>query len=402
MTALFGSRVQAGDELLDEPLRRLRERCREVAPDLRELGMALDRDPDAIVDHLDLPAFHLLDQVFTPPEFQTRPGAEPFDPTCTALVVVLEAISHGDPNAILAAPGAGLSRDVVRELGDDTQRAEYFGRLVDGPKWTFFGLTEPGKGSAALELETRLTPSPDGDGFLLNGAKRYIGNGARAQVGVVFCRRAPGPWGIEAVVVDPADPGFHGELLPMVGLRGARISRLVFTDVRIPADRVLGRHRPPSRRGVYGALHALLRFRPGLAAMTLGQTRAVCDYLRAHRPALSTWDRSRVDGLEERVAAVLRATLEVAGDIDHGVVNQHRIGAVKMRAAQLGERATILAAELLGPASLIEHPWLEKAYRDLRAFEFMEGTSNLHRLSVFQGLLKNDFFREGEPDASRD
>ncbi len=402
MTALFGSRVQAGDELLDEPLRRLRERCREVAPDLRELGMVLDRDPDAIVEHLHLPAFRLLDQVFTPPEFQTRPGAEPFDATCTAMVVILEAISHGDPNAILAAPGASLSRDVVRELGDDTQRAEFFGRLSDGPKWSFFGLTEPGKGSAALELETRLTPSPDGDGFLLNGAKRYIGNGARAQVGVVFCRRAPGPWGIEAVVVDPADPGFHGELLPMVGLRGARISRLVFTDVRIPADRVLGRHRPPSRRGVYGALHALLRFRPGLAAMTLGQIRAVCDYLRAHRPVLSTWDKSRVDGLEERVAAVLRATLEVARDVDHGVVNQHRIGAVKMRAAQLGERAAILAAELLGPASLIEHPWLEKAYRDLRAFEIMEGTSNLHRLSVFQGLLKNDFFREGEPDASRD
>jgi alkylation response protein AidB-like acyl-CoA dehydrogenase len=402
MTALLGSRVQAGDELLDEPLRRLRERCREMAPDLRELGMALDRDPDAIVDHLDLPVFHLLDQVFTPPEFQTQPGAEPFEPTCTALVVLVEAISHGDPNAILAAPGAGLSRDVVRELGCDTQRAEYFGRIADGPKWTFFGLTEPGKGSAALELETRLTPSPDGDGFLLNGEKRYIGNGARAEIGVVFCRRAPGPWGIEAVVVDPADPGFHGELLPMVGLRGARISRLVFTDVRIPADRVLGRHRPPSRRGVYGALHALLRFRPGLAAMALGQTRAVCDYLRAHRPVLSTWDRSRVDGLEERVAAVLRAILEVAGDIDHGVVNHHRIGAVKMRAAQLGERAAILAAELLGPASLIEHPWLEKAYRDLRAFEIMEGTSNLHRLSVFQGLLKNDFFREGEPDASRD
>ncbi|HWS36419.1 MAG TPA: acyl-CoA dehydrogenase [Actinoplanes sp.] len=402
MTALYASRVQAGDELLDEPLRRLRERCREVAPDLRELGMTLDRDPDAIVDHLDLPAFPLLDQVFTPPEFQTRLAAEPFDPTCTAMAVIMEAISYGDPNAVLAAPGASLSRDVVRELGDDTQRAEFFGRIADGPKWTFFGLTEPGKGSAALELETRLTPAPDGDGFLLNGEKRYIGNGARAEAGVVFCRRAPGPWGIEAVVVDPADPGFHGELLPMIGLRGARISRLVFTDVRIPADRVLGRHRPPSRRGVYGALHALLRIRPGLAAMTLGQTRAVCDYLRAHRAVLSRWDRSRVDGLEERIAAVLRAILEVAADIDHGVVNQHRIGAVKMRAAQLGERAAILAAELLGPASLIEHPWLEKAYRDLRAFEIMEGTSNLHRLSVFQGLLKNDFFRDGEPDASRD
>ncbi|MEV4313254.1 acyl-CoA dehydrogenase [Actinocrispum sp. NPDC049592] len=390
------------EDLLDDSLLRLRERCREVAPSLRDLGMALDRDPDAITEYLHLPAFDLLDQIFTPPEYQKRTDVESFDPSCTALVVILEAISHGDPNAVLAAPGAGLSRDVVRELGDDAQRDEYFGRVVDGPTWTFFGLTEPGKGSAALELETTLTPAPDGDGFLLNGEKRYIGNGARAQIGVVFCRRAPGPWGIEVVVIDPSDPGFEGSLLPMVGLRGARISRLVFNNVRIPADKVLGRHRPPSRRGVYGALHALLRFRPGLAAMTLGQTQAVCDYLRAHRPVLPAWDRSRVDGLEDRVSAVRQAVHEVAADIDHGVVNQHRVGAVKMRAAQLGERATLLAAELLGPASLIEHPWLEKAYRDLRAFEFMEGTSNLHRLSVFQGLLKNDFLPGGEPDAAWD
>jgi alkylation response protein AidB-like acyl-CoA dehydrogenase len=382
----------------DVDLRRLRDQCREVAPAFREVGLALDRDPDSVHDFLHLPAFGVLDQVFTPPEFRTGdPVVDPFDPTCAALCVVLEALSHGDPGAILAGPGAGLCRDVVRELGDDAQREAFFGRVDDGPTWTFFGLTEPGKGSAALELETRLVP--DGDGWRLHGEKKYIGNGARAQIGVVFCRRAPGPWGIEAVVVDPTAEGFSGELLPMIGLRGARISHLKFDGVHIPADRVLGRHRTPSRRGVYGALHALLRFRPGLAAMTLGLTQAVCDYLAEQRPVLPKSDRSRVDGLQERIDAVRAMILDVAGDIDRGVVNTHRIGAVKMRAAQLGERATILAAELLGPASLIEHPWLEKAYRDLRAFEFMEGTSNLHRLSVFQGILKSDFFPVGDDDA---
>ncbi|WP_394619058.1 acyl-CoA dehydrogenase family protein [Lentzea sp. JNUCC 0626] len=382
------------DDLLDAPLLRLRAHCREVAPALRDVGLALDRNPDSITDFLHLPAFSVLDQVFTPPEFRAPSSIESFEPTCTALCVVLEALSHGDPGPILAGPGAGLSRDVVRELGDDEQREHFFGRFGGGPVWTFFGLTEPGKGSAALELETTLTP--DGDDWVLNGQKRYVGNGARAQIGVVFCRRAPGPWGIEAVIVDPAAAGFHAELLPMIGLRGARISALRFDDVRIPANRVLGRQRPPSRRGVYGALHALLRFRPGLAAMTLGLTQAACDYLSEHKPVLSRWNELRVQGVFDRVAAVRRMILEVAADIDRGVVNPHRIGLVKMRAAQLGEQVTRLAAELLGPASLIEHPWLEKVYRDLRAFEFMEGTSNLHRLSVFQGLLKRDFFGEGE------
>jgi alkylation response protein AidB-like acyl-CoA dehydrogenase len=72
--------------------------------------------------------------------------------------------------------------------------------------------------------------------------------------------------------------------------------------------------------------------------------------------------------LQDRVSAVRRTIHLVARDIDHGVVDNHRIGAVTTRAAQLGEEATILAAELLGPASLIEHLWLEKVYRDLRAF----------------------------------
>jgi alkylation response protein AidB-like acyl-CoA dehydrogenase len=86
----------------------------------------------------------------------------------------------------------------------------------------------------------------------------------------------------------------------------------------------------------------------------------------------------------------------VAADIDHGLVNSHRIGAVKVEAARLAEEATLLAADLLGPASLVEDRWLEKTYRDVRAFELMEGTTNLHRISVFQGLRKGTFLNSGD------
>jgi len=82
---------------------------------------------------------------------------------------------------------------------------------------------------------------------------------------------------------------------------------------------------------------------------------------------------------------------EAAAGIDAGRPDAHLISAAKMRAAALAEEATVLAAELLGPASLLEHPWLEKTYRDARAFEFMEGTGNLHRQGVFQGVLRGDF-----------
>lgn len=79
----------------------------------------------------------------------------------------------------------------------------------------------------------------------------------------------------------------------------------------------------------------------------------------------------------------------MASDIDAGVVDVAGIGAVKARAARVAEDATRLVAELLGPACLIEHPWVEKTYRDVRAFELMEGTTNLHAMSVFQRLLRD-------------
>jgi alkylation response protein AidB-like acyl-CoA dehydrogenase len=396
--------VLAGTGILDDRLLTLERECREAAPDLRAVGHVVDRDPDAIAGLLHLRGVQLQQSFFSlgeslgdsPGDCQPGEGQDA-ESSCRARVVAQERLSYGDPGTILASPGPSLSGVAVATLGDSDQRRNYFGRLTEKPTWTFFALTEPSKGSAAMELETSLTVLPGGEGWLLNGEKCYVGNGARAQMGVVFCRRSPGPWGIEAVLLDAGDPGFAGELLPMVGLRGARISRLRFTDVPIPPERVLGRHLPPSRRGLFGALQTLLRFRPTLAAMALGVAEAACDYILEHRPDLPPAERWNFEALVERVLTQRRLVYEVAADVDRGTVNPARIGAVKLRAARLAEDATLLAADVLGPTSLIDHPWLEKTYRDARAFEFMEGTSDLHRLGVFQGLVKQTFFRK--PDS---
>jgi alkylation response protein AidB-like acyl-CoA dehydrogenase len=384
----------AGARIEDETLRTIHHQCREAAADLPEVGMALDRDPDSIPDFLHLPAFRILKDSAMPREYREPEnllGVE-FAGTCLENAVMLEAISYGDPGTILANQGPGLSRDLVIALGDQAQRDTFFTALVPEGTWSFFGLTEQEKGSAALELETTLTPTGEAGHWLLNGEKRYVGNGARSQIAVVFARRAPGPWGVEAVLIDTDHPGFSGELLPMIGLRGARISRMRFDNIPIAPEQIIGRHRPPSRRGLYGALQALFRFRPGLGAMMLGQAQAVVDYVLDARPNLTGLDLLRLAEANDRLAAVRRQVHDIAIEADNGVLNSHRIGAVKMRAVRVGEQTTLLAAELLGPAALVEHPWLEKAYRDMRGFEFMEGTTNIHKLSVFQGLLKGDYF----------
>ncbi|MBD0674418.1 acyl-CoA dehydrogenase family protein [Streptomyces sp. CBMA156] len=375
----------------------LRSHIREFAGELRGIGLEIDRDPEAIDRWLHLPAVDIMRKATVPVEYLEQPlriGGHTFDmSSCLEHSIAIEELSYGDAGFMLACPGPLMSGVAVAALGDDKQRQAYYERVAaPGSTWTFFGLTEPGKGSAATELETALTP--DGDGFRLNGAKRYVGNAAFAQLGVVFCRRAPGPLGIEAVLLDTTAPGLRAELIPTVGLRGARISAIRFEDVRVEREQILGYETlKPSRRGLVGAIRTLQRFRPVLAGTALGLVRAVLDHVREERPRLTGTARLRLDGLVDALAALRHRNYEVAAAIDAGEVRADRIAGVKTRAAELAERSTLAAAELLGPGSLLADPLLDKLYRDARAFEFMEGTGHIQRLAVFQGVLKGTFLR---------
>lgn len=376
---------------LPEHLRVLEDHCVEIARELREPGLVLDDDPDAITKYLDLPAVRLQEAMLIPPRFAGevyRVGRHEFPGgSCLSRVVVMDRLAHGDPGVLLASPGPALAGVAVQALGSERQQRRFFERFAAEPTWTFFALTEHGKGSAAAELETRLVTTDDGSA--LHGTKKYIGNGARAQTGVVFCRRAPGPLGIEAVLVDTPAPGFRGEQLPIVGLRGVRIGELAFDGLAVTPDMVLGLDRRPSRRGFLGARETLTRYRPSLAAMALGVGDAVLDYVRAARTSLSTVDQQRLADLAGRVRVARRRVREVAAALDAGHPDVHRTSAVKLTATRLAEEATLLAVDLLGPTALLEHPWLDKTYRDVRAFEFMEGSGDIHRLTVFQGVLRD-------------
>ncbi|SDW50172.1 Acyl-CoA dehydrogenase [Amycolatopsis xylanica] len=366
-------------ELLDK-------HCVEIAGELRAPGLALDRDPDAITRFTGLAGVRLQQAMAIPPEY-----AEPYrvdghafaGGSCLSQVVVADRLSHGDPGVLLAAPGPSLSGLVVHALGDAVQRGRYFERLLAAPTWTFFALTEHGKGTAAAELETTLRA----DGTL-HGVKRYIGNGARAQLGVVFCRSSPGPFGIEAVLADTPAPGFTGRMLPTTGMSGVRLGELEFTGLRVTA--VLGAGRKPSRRGLFGARQALERNRLLIAAMAVGVADAVADHLASQRKHPSTMDKARLDELAGRVQLARTRVREAATALDAGRPDTHRIAAAKLTSASLAEEATLLAVDLLGPTALLDHPWLEKTYRDVRGFGIMDGVADLHRLRIFQGALRRE------------
>jgi acyl-CoA dehydrogenase len=235
------------------------------------------------------------------------------------------------------------------------------------------------------------TLRPDGDGwYVLHGEKRYVGNAARAQVGTVFARTGAGPLGIAAVLVDTRAPGFHPTVLPTVGLRAAQISAVRLDGVRVPAERVLGRHLRASAGGMWAAVRTFNLLRPGVAAIALGIARAAYEYagpLAARTPG----HRDEMERIGWQIHATRLLTWRAALAVDRDPRNGHLASAAKARAAQLAEETTMRVLRMCGPGARFEHPLLDKLARDARGVEFMEGTRDIQRLGVCQALLSGRF-----------
>jgi alkylation response protein AidB-like acyl-CoA dehydrogenase len=130
-------------------------------------------------------------------------------------------------------------------FGTEEQKRRWLPPLVKGEQLAAFALTEPEAGSDAANVQTRATPSPDGKTYLLNGEKRYISNGAIAQVLTVMAR-TPVPGSdqtkVTAFLATPDMPGFEvvEARMPKCGIRGTATARLAFHDMPVPAENVLG------------------------------------------------------------------------------------------------------------------------------------------------------------------
>jgi acyl-CoA dehydrogenase family protein 9 len=129
--------------------------------------------------------------------------------------------------------------------GTEEQKRRWVPDLASGRKLAAFALTEPEAGSDAANVQTTAMPTPDGKSFILNGEKRYITNGAIAQVLTVMAR-TPVPGSeetkVSAFLVMPDLPGFEvlEARMPKVGIRGTATARLAFHNMPVPAENLLG------------------------------------------------------------------------------------------------------------------------------------------------------------------
>src|SRR3954471_16159370 len=161
-------------------------------------------------------------------------------------------------------------------FGTDAQKERYLPDLASGRKLAAFALTEPEAGSDAYHLQSRAVRQADGS-YVLNGEKRYIGNGSKAGVIVTFARTEDD--GHVALILEPTMEGFEvGERFDTMGLRANDLRRLYFRDVHVPAENVLGE----PGEGFRIAMHILNNGRLSLGTGSVGAAKWLLDHVIPH------------------------------------------------------------------------------------------------------------------------
>jgi acyl-CoA dehydrogenase len=291
----------------------------------------------------------------------------------------------------------GLCSQVLLDHGTEEQRQRYLRRMAAGECVAAFALTEESAGSDAGNVQT--TARHDGDHYVIDGSKRYITNGAWADLLIVFARtdpNMPGHRGTSSILV-PADAhGVHSRLPKLMnGHAEGPVAELHFQGVRVPRTNLVGEH---EGTGLKLALRGINHARTHVAATAVGQaTRILAEATRFARERTQFGqplaDFGAVEGMLGRSYAELEAgralILDCAREFDQGRIPAERIAAAKLYCTEMASAVADRAVQILGGVGIVgDHP-VPRMWRDVRALRIYEGSSQIHERNLARYLRKS-------------
>ena len=275
------------------------------------------------------------------------------------------------------------------EHGTDEQKDKYLEALAVGEKLGAFALTEAGAGSDAAALKT--TATRNDSGYVLKGAKNWVTNGALAGLFLVLAR-AEG--GITAFLVEPEMPGVKvGYREKTLGLRGVSANTVYFDSVHVPEANRLG----AEGKGMEIALKALDLSRLGLAAIALGGTERALEeavnfsmeHIQFGGPiAVKQILQNYIADAKTQIEALRSLVLRTAWLADSGQDYSQEASIAKLFASRVAYDVTNKMLQVHGGYGYMKDYAIERYYRDCRALEIIEGTSQIQ-----QFLIARDIYR---------
>ena len=275
-------------------------------------------------------------------------------------------------------------------FGTPDQQQRWLPKLATGEWISAFALTEPNAGSDAANVQTTATPTPDGRGFTLNGEKRYITNGAIAQVLTVMARTPVAESDetrITAFLVTPDMPGFAvtEARMPKMGVRGTVTSRLAFHNMFVPKENVLG----PLGKGLRVALTVLDFGRTTFGGSCTGAAKYCLARSRQHALERVQFGQNigqfelvkqKLADMAAGVFAMEAATYQTAALIDSGASDYMLETAIlKVFATEVLWKALDDTFQIHGGMAYFADQPFERMIRDARINTIGEGSNDVLR-----------------------
>jgi len=380
----------------DFPLYAPSEEHREIRKVVRELAEEKIAPFAAEVDeqarYPEEAAAALLAADFHAPHVPEQYGGAGADALAT--VIVIEEIARVCMSSSLIPAVNKLGSLPVQISGSEELKAKYLTKLAKGEGGFSYCLSEPDAGSDAAGMTTRAVR--DGDGWVLNGVKRWITNAGVSEYYTVIAvtnpdsRRAR----MSAFVVEKSDEGVSfGAPEKKLGIKGSPTREVYFDNVRIPADRMIGEE----GTGFETAMRTLDHTRVTIAAQAVGVAQGALDYALGYALERQQFGKAIADfqGLQfmladmgMKVEAARQMTYAAAGRSERGDTDLTFFGAAaKCFASDVAMEVTTNAVQVLGGYGYTRDYPVERMLRDAKITQIYEGTNQVQRIVMARQLL---------------
>jgi butyryl-CoA dehydrogenase len=310
------------------------------------------------------------------------------------IMAVEEAAKVCATTSVILSGHTSLCCWPIYNYGTEEQKQKYLPGLLKGEKLGAFALTEPNAGTDAAGQET--VARLEGDFYILNGSKVFITNSAYADVFIIFAMtdKSKGTKGISTFIVEKGFPGFEiGKIENKMGIRASSTAELVFKDVKLPRENLLGKE----GKGFGIAMSTLDGGRIGIAAQALGIAEGALDEAIKYMKERKQFGKplSAFQGLQWYVSEmavkvdaakllVYRAAWMKANNMPYSV----EAAMAKLFASETAMAVTTKVVQIFGGYGFTKDYPVERMMRDAKITEIYEGTSEVQKMVIAANVLK--------------
>jgi acyl-CoA dehydrogenase len=315
---------------------------------------------------------------------------------CMEEAIVNEELAWGDPGFATAAYATALACAPIITGATEAQKQKWLGKVAKEGALASYAVTEPGAGSDVAACKT--TAIRDGDDYIINGEKMWITGAGYSDFFFVLAKTDPdaGYKGMSGFIVEKDTEGFSlGKKETNMGQRCSDTRSIIFDNVRVPADQLIGE---TESGGWMNAMKAFDLSRPNIAAHATGLARASYEHALQYSNERTTFGKPlhkhqsiqfMLADMKTKIEASRMLTWKSASESDSGIRNTESAAHAKRFAADTAMEVSTDAVQIFGGYGYSEEYPVARLMRGAKVMQIYEGSSQVQKMIIGREITKD-------------